>query len=143
MSNDWTYTEQNTAAKTANSIEEWKKIEENKVLFPLVKYSAILDERTRPEHRRLDGTIRPVDDPFWDDYAPLNGYNCRCLLIPIMEGQEPITDKPVVTEKEVPLMFRNNPAKSGKIFTKKHPYYDGTTTTQRRSNFGLEFPNEE
>jgi SPP1 gp7 family putative phage head morphogenesis protein len=142
VSNNWTYTEQNTAGKIANSIEEWDSIEKTKDLFPLLKYSAILDERTRQDHRALDGTVRPVDDPFWDSFMPPNGYNCRCKVVPLMADIEPITKKPKVTEDEVPADFRNNPAKSGKIFTKKHPYYDNTTAAQRRDNFGFGFPNE-
>jgi len=140
VSNDWLYTEQNTAGKTANSINEWNAIEEQKDLFGLLEYSAILDDRTREDHRALDGTVRPVDDPFWDDFMPPNGYNCRCLLVPTIEGTKEITDKPKVSEAEVPTAFRNNPAKSGKIFTNKHPYLADSTAAQRRSNFGLGYP---
>lgn len=142
VSNDWLYTEQNTAGKVANSINEWNAIEEQKDLFPLLEYSAILDERTREDHRELDGVVRPVDDPFWDSFNPPNGYNCRCLLIPTLEGAKDITKTPKVSEEAVPTMFRNNPAKSGKIFTTNHPYLNNTTTAQKRSNFGLGFPNE-
>jgi hypothetical protein len=50
-------------------------------------YDAINDSRVRPAHLAMDGIIRPVDDPFWNTHAPLNGYRCRCRLISLSEGQ--------------------------------------------------------
>jgi SPP1 gp7 family putative phage head morphogenesis protein len=141
VSNDWLYTEQNTAGKIANSMEEWNTIQDNKALFPLLEYDAIVDGRTREEHEALNGTVLPVDDPFWSDFMPPNGYNCRCLVIPTIEGSKDITDRPKVSKEDVKPLWRNNPGKSGKIFTTNHPYLNNTTTAQRRSNFGLGFPN--
>jgi SPP1 gp7 family putative phage head morphogenesis protein len=50
-------------------------------------YDAILDFRTRPNHRRLDGGIAPADWQGWDFYGPPNGFNCRCTLIGITEAR--------------------------------------------------------
>lgn len=51
------------------------------------QYSAILDERTRETHRRMDGKIYPIDDPIWKEWTPPNGFNCRCMLVPITRGE--------------------------------------------------------
>ena len=43
-----------------------------------LRYSAILDSKTRPAHRLLHGTILPKNDPWWDTNYPPNGWRCRC-----------------------------------------------------------------
>lgn len=43
---------------------------------PYLMYSAVGDERTRPEHMKLDGTIKRADSIFWDKYTPPLGFNC-------------------------------------------------------------------
>lgn len=45
-----------------------------------LRYSATLDEQTRPSHLALDGTTLPVDDEFWETYTPPLGFNCRCVV---------------------------------------------------------------
>lgn len=47
------------------------------------EYSAILDDRVRPNHACMDGRVYSVTSPVWDTHTPPNGYNCRCVLIPI------------------------------------------------------------
>ncbi len=51
--------------------------------FPYLRYSAILDARTRPEHAELDGLILPVDHPLWKSHYPPWSFNCRCSVIPM------------------------------------------------------------
>lgn len=50
---------------------------------PYLMYSAVGDERTRPEHMKLDGIVKRADSKFWDKYLPALGYNCRCGVIPM------------------------------------------------------------
>jgi SPP1 gp7 family putative phage head morphogenesis protein len=52
------------------------------------QYSAILDNRVRPNHACMDGRIYSVTSPVWDRHTPPNGYNCRCLLIPVTQDEE-------------------------------------------------------
>lgn len=54
---------------------------------PYLMYDAVGDERTRPEHMRLDGTIKRADSSFWDKYTPPLGFNCRCGVIPLSKDQ--------------------------------------------------------
>lgn len=50
---------------------------------PYLMYSAVGDERTRPEHMKLDGVTKRADSIFWDSHTPPLGYNCRCGIIPL------------------------------------------------------------
>jgi len=50
---------------------------------PYLMYTAVGDERTRPEHMKLDGVIKRADSAFWDEYTPPLGFNCRCGVIPM------------------------------------------------------------
>lgn len=47
---------------------------------PWWQYVAVLDQRTRPTHRALDGKIFRYDDPFWKSFSPPLGFSCRCRL---------------------------------------------------------------
>ncbi len=35
-------------------------------------------EDPRPEHLALDGLVLPLDDPFWEQWTPPNGWGCKC-----------------------------------------------------------------
>lgn len=50
-------------------------------------YSAVMDSGTRPEHAALNGTVRRYDDPFWSEWYPPNGFQCRCTVIALTEEQ--------------------------------------------------------
>jgi SPP1 gp7 family putative phage head morphogenesis protein len=52
------------------------------------QYSAILDDRVRPNHAALDGLVFSVTNPAIDRIIPPNGYNCRCLLVPVVQGEK-------------------------------------------------------
>lgn len=47
---------------------------------PYWQYVAVLDNRTRPTHRAMNGRIFKYDDPVWGIAYPPNGYNCRCRV---------------------------------------------------------------
>lgn len=46
-----------------------------------LKYQAILDDRTRPNHAANDGITRRADDEFWETNLPPLGFNCRCFVL--------------------------------------------------------------
>ncbi|AOJ13161.1 phage putative head morphogenesis protein, SPP1 gp7 family [Burkholderia vietnamiensis] len=47
---------------------------------PWWEYVAILDNRTRPSHAALHGSVFRYDDPFWSVFYPPCGYRCRCRV---------------------------------------------------------------
>lgn len=38
-------------------------------------------ENPRPHHVALHGTVRPIDDPFWQTHYPPNGWGCKCRAV--------------------------------------------------------------
>ncbi|MDF0606639.1 phage minor head protein [Neisseriaceae bacterium TC5R-5] len=52
---------------------------------PYWQYIAILDGRTRPSHRAMNGKVLRYDDPFWRFYYPPNGWGCRCRVVALSE----------------------------------------------------------
>ncbi|QKF64571.1 phage minor head protein [Campylobacter corcagiensis] len=44
------------------------------------RYTAVLDSRTRPSHRKMHGKVFHKDHPFWKKNFPPNGWGCRCSV---------------------------------------------------------------
>ena len=114
--------EYDSAVAAAQMAAKWRLIQDQKKDLPLLKYKTVGDARVRPQHRALNNVIKPVDDSFWDSYYPPNGWNCRCTVVQLAEGEITANDK-IPTIKDVPDLFRNNVGKTGEIFTDKHPFF--------------------
>ena len=69
-----------TNIRTSYSHGRWQRIQRIKDARPYLMYAAVRDSRTRPQHRAWDGTVLPVDHPFWDTHCPPNGWGCRCTV---------------------------------------------------------------
>lgn len=50
---------------------------------PYWRYVSVMDSRTRPSHAAMHGLIYRFDHPFWDQWYPPNGYNCRCTVMTV------------------------------------------------------------
>lgn len=112
----WLETEHSQAVASSQMAEKWAGFEENADIYPNLEYRAVTDDQTRPEHARLNGIIRPKDDPFWDkNYGP-NGWGCRCSATQ--------TDKAVTKSIDYtpPKGFDFNPGKDKKLFADSNGY---------------------
>jgi len=58
----------------------WERIERVAAQAPWLRYVAVLDARTRPDHMAWHGTILRSDDPWWQTHNPPNGWFCRCMV---------------------------------------------------------------
>lgn len=72
-------------ARVSYAAGHWASFERNKAARPYLRYVCILDERTRPLHRARHNLVLPVDHPYWNEWAPPNGWGCRCTLQSLSE----------------------------------------------------------
>jgi len=138
---NWLRTEINTAKAQGQVAEKWQRIEDEKELFPLLQYRTANDERVRDSHQKLNRVTKPVDDPFWNQYTPQNGWNCRCDVRQLTEG-EVTADKDITIPEDIPDYMKFNPGKTGDIFSPKHPYFNVNKKYNdfKKDNFGLPEP---
>ena len=129
-------TEYDTAVAAARSGAQWLKFSAK---GGKLMYHTQRDGRVRDEHRVLDGTVKSVNDAFWDVYYPPNGWHCRCFVREV-DDQEP--DKEPAGLPELLPTFRNNPGKSLKIFLDDLPYFEveGQYEDLARDQFHLPMP---
>ncbi len=64
---------------TAYNAGRWTQIANNDLVEFLV-YSSVLDSGTTELCRKLDGVIKPKDDPFWESFYPPNHHKCRATV---------------------------------------------------------------
>ena len=72
------------------------------------------------DHQIFWGTIRPIDDPFWNEHRPGDRWNCKCTLSSTDEAPTAVPDENGQNKAHDGL--ENNPGKDGKLFSDKHPY---------------------
>lgn len=70
----------NTNLRMAYAAGKWQQAEQLKERRPYLRYVAILDRRTRQDHKDWHGTVLPIDDPWWKTHYPPNGWGCRCTV---------------------------------------------------------------
>lgn len=116
-------TEFNTAITQSDNAKKWAKILAEREIFPLLQYKTQNDALVRDSHAELHDIIRPVNDSFWDNNMPANGWGCRCFTQQLEAG-DVSTNIPELSEEDQPVLFRMNPGKDKYIFDeKKHPYF--------------------
>lgn len=70
----------NTNLRTAYAAGKWQQAQTTKATRPYMRYVAILDNRTRQDHRHWHDTVLPIDDAWWHTHYPPNGWGCRCTV---------------------------------------------------------------
>lgn len=92
--------------RSAHMAGQWSKLWANRERQQYLMYVAVLDNRTRPEHRAWHGLVLPITDPFWKTHYGPNGWNCRCGVIAYSKrdlqhkGQD-VDDSPPVEYRDV------------------------------------------
>jgi SPP1 gp7 family putative phage head morphogenesis protein len=74
------------------------------------QWFAFRDEHTRPSHLFLDGQVQPVDKPFVTeagvevmapgDGPPSEACNCRCDMLPVIDGDSELPASPWTGEEK-------------------------------------------
>ena len=118
----WLKTEYDTAVNRAHFAARWRQFEQEKDVLPNLEWLPSTSPNPGADHRAFWGTVRPVDDAFWNEHRPGDRWNCKCELA--------ATDKPATKvpydgdPKNKPSKgLKTNPGKKGEIFDKEHSYY--------------------
>lgn len=119
----WLQTEYSTAVIRAHLAADWRRFERDKDVLPNLEWMPSTSVNPGKDHKRYWGTIRPVDDPFWNVHRPGDRWNCKCGLEATDEPATEIPDitKPDATDHPSPGLD-NNPGKDAKLFSDTHPY---------------------
>lgn len=72
-----------TNLQTAYMAGRYRSMMESADSHPYWQYVAVLDRRTRPTHRAMNGRVFRYDDALWGAMYPPNGFNCRCRVNPL------------------------------------------------------------
>lgn len=125
----WLLTEYDTAVRAARMATNWKKFEERQHIYPNVEYMLSRSERKRLKHKEWVGTILPIDHPWWDKHAPPSAWGCKCW---VRQTRAKVTEVPDDGNDPTPLLFQNNPGKSGEfIVIDEHPYVKEATISKQ------------
>lgn len=116
----WLRTEYNTAVLRAHQAADWRQFEREKDVLPNLRWMPSTSVNPGKDHMVFWGTVRPIDDPFWNEHRPGDRWNCKCDL---SSTDDPVTEIPDFTTKDNPHPgLDNNPGKDGKLFSDTHPY---------------------
>lgn len=125
---NYLYAEYNHAVSSSQMASKWHEFEQDGDRYDL-QYRTADDDKVREEHALLQNITLPFNDPFWKEYLPPNGWNCRCTAVQVRKGKYPTSDSArsvaignQITEEKKARMFRFNPGIELKIFPDKHPY---------------------
>lgn len=120
--------EYNFAVQSTQMAVKWKEYEKDGDDY-LLQYRTAGDDKVRADHAALHNTTLPMGDPFWDEYYPPLGWNCRCTAVQVRRGKYPQSDSAqaiaageAATAQPKQKIFRFNPGKQEKVFPPKHPY---------------------
>lgn len=116
---NWMRTEYVHTVRSARAASNWQDITRDADLYPYLEYMPSTAAEPRGEHKRLYGVIKPINDPFWDTWMPPADWGCRCSVKQMRSDEG--AKQPPTDIKLPPATMRNNPGKSGQIFTDQHP----------------------
>lgn len=142
--------EYNFAGASAEMAARWENYEKDGDEYYL-QYRTAGDDKVRPEHAALNGVTLPMSDPFWDEYYPPNGWNCRCNVVQVLKDTNAPTDRDEAYRraqnalgKDTKGMFRFNSGKQEKTFPDYNPYtISKCTTCTRKLNLAKGIPDSQ
>lgn len=120
--------EYNFVHASATMATKWEEFQQDGDRYNL-QYRTAHDDRVRPEHAALDRVTLPMSDPFWQEYYPPNGWNCRCTVVQVRKSKYPVTphDEAMAlgeeaTGKDTKGIFHFNPGIEQKTIPDYNPY---------------------
>lgn len=120
--------EYNFVQSSAEMAAKWERFSEDGDRYNL-QYRTANDVKVRPEHAALNGVTLPPSDPFWEEYYPPNGWNCRCTVVQVRKSKYPATphDEAMALgekalQRDTKGIFHFNPGKEDKTVPDYNPY---------------------
>ena len=120
--------EYNFVHNSAQMAAKWEEFSQYGDRYNL-QYRTANDGKVRPEHAAMHGITLPMSDPFWEEFYPPNGWNCRCTVVQVRKSKYPVTDHEeamalgeLATGKDTKGIFRFNPGKEQKSVPDYNPY---------------------
>lgn len=120
--------EYNFVQSSAEMAAKWERFSEDGDRYNL-QYRTANDGKVRPEHAALNGVTLPPSDPFWEEYYPPNGWNCRCTVVQVRKSKYPATphDEAMALgeealQRDTKGIFHFNPGKEQKTTPNYNPY---------------------
>ena len=77
-----------TNLATSYQVGRWKQITEPAVRAarPYLRYVSARLPTSRQSHVDKHGLVYPTDHPFWRQWYPPNGFNCKCTVMSVSES---------------------------------------------------------
>ena len=120
--------EYNFVQSSAEMAAKWERFSEDGDRYNL-QYRTANDGKVRPEHAALNGVTLPPSDPFWEEYYPPNGWNCRCTVVQVRKSKYPATAHEEAMalgeealQRDTKGIFHFNPGKQNKTVPDYNPY---------------------
>ena len=84
---------------TAAAAAQERQAREMPEVFTHAKYICMMMPTSRDEHKAWNGTVLPINDPWWEKHSPPNGFGCLCekefiSKYEIRAGLEKVTKAP-------------------------------------------------
>lgn len=120
--------EYNFVTASAEMAAKWDRFMQDGDRYNL-QYRTQKDDKVRPEHAALDGVTLPPSDPFWEEFYPPNGWNCRCTVVQVRKSKYPATSHDEAMrlgdealQRDSKGIFRFNPGIEQKTVPDYNPY---------------------
>lgn len=132
---NWLQTEYATAVRVARTAVRFKQYEKDGDLYPNAEWLPSRAAEPRMSHRKYYHTVRRLTDPWWETHYPGCVWGCQCDMRntdkpvthigdnPAAPGAEPTTVPPSEEAGVRSPGLSRNPARSGELFSRDHPYF--------------------
>lgn len=117
----WLRTEYDTAVVRAHQAADWQQFLREADVLPNLKWMPSTSPNPGADHQLFWNTVRPINDPFWNEHRPGDRRNCKCSLT---STDEPCTATPSSDKASNPQPgLDSNPGTDGAVFAQSHPYF--------------------
>ena len=132
---NWLQTEYATAVRVARTAVRFKQYEKDGDLYPNAEWLPSRAAEPRMSHKKYYHTVRRLTDPWWETHYPGCVWGCQCDMRntdkpithigdnPAAPGEEPTTVPPSEEAGVRSPGLSRNPARSGELFSRDHPYF--------------------